>query len=64
MTTIHTCEFGSTKDGKKVTAFEMCNDSGISVRILDFGCTVQSIIVPDRNGVPTDVVLGYDDVAS
>ena len=34
------------------------------VRILDFGCTVQSITVPDRSGAPTDVVLGYDDVGS
>ena len=57
-------EFGHTKDGQKVTAFNMCNGNGMSVNILDFGCTVQRIIVPDRNEQPVDVVLGYDDVES
>lgn len=47
-----------------VTAFEMRNDSGMTVRILDYGCTIQSVVVPDKNGVPTDVVLGYADVWS
>ena len=56
--------FGRTKDGRKVTAFVMDNGKGASVRILDYGCTVQSIVVPDRNGVPTDVVLGYDELSS
>lgn len=64
MTTIHSKAFGQTKDGRKVTAFELCNGGGICVRILDFGAAIQSIVVPDRNGVPTDVTLGYDDVAS
>ena len=57
-------EFGKTTDGRKVTAYEMRNESGMRVTILDFGGTIQSIIVPDRKGIPTDVVLGYDDVRS
>ena len=57
-------EFGRTNDGRKVTAYEMSNGNGMSVRILNYGCTVQSITVPDRNGVPVDVVLGYDDISS
>lgn len=56
--------FGKTKDGHKVTAYEMKNGNGMSVRILDFGGTVQSIAVPDCKGVLTDVVLGYDDISS
>ena len=64
MIDIKTKQFGILKDGRKVTAFEMNNGSGMSVRILDFGCTIQSIVVPDRNGVLTDVVLGYDDISS
>ena len=64
MITVHSREFGRTKEGQKVTAFDLSNDSGMRVCVLDFGATVQSIIVPDRNGVPTDVVLGYDDVTS
>lgn len=57
-------EFGTTKDGKKVTAYEMRNDNGMFVRVLDYGCTIQSVVVPDKNGVPTDVALGYDDLMS
>ena len=64
MVTILTKEFGKTKEGRRVTAFEMRNSNGMSVSILDFGAIVQSIIVPDKKGVPTDVVLGYDDVVS
>lgn len=64
MITVNSKEFGITKDGQKVTAFQLCNSKGMCVRILDFGCTVQSIIVPDKNCTPTDIALGYDDVAS
>ena len=64
MTTVSTHTFGRTADGQSVTAFKMQNGRGMCVTILDFGGTVQSVFVPDRNGIPTDVVLGYDDVAS
>lgn len=36
------------------------NASGASVSITDLGATVQSVIVPDKDGVMGDVVLGYD----
>jgi len=64
MVTVHAEEFGRTKAGHAVTAFTLCNGGGMRVRILDFGCAVQSITVPDRNGDPVDVALGYDDLAS
>ena len=64
MITVLSKEFGQTKDGQTVTAFTLSNANGMSVRVLDLGCTVQSIVVPDREGTPTDVILGYDDVAS
>ncbi len=64
MIDILTKEFGQTKEGDKVTSFELRSRNGARVSILDFGCTIQSVIVPDREGTPTDVVLGYDDIAS
>lgn len=64
MNTITTKEFGYTKDGKKVTAFLISNNNGMKVTLLDLGATIQSVIIPDKNGNPLDVVLGYDDVAS
>ncbi len=57
-------EFGHTKDGRAVHSFVLRNGNGMTVTIIDFGAAIQSIVVPDRNGVPTDVVLGYDDIAS
>lgn len=32
----------------------------ISCQIITYGATIRSLVVPDRNGVPVDVVLGYD----
>lgn len=42
------------------TLFKIENKKGSSVSITDLGASVQSILVPDRNGVLGDVVLGYD----
>ena len=47
-----------------MNAFEICNGNGMGLNVLDYGCTIQSIIVPDRNGELIDVVLGYDDIES
>ncbi len=55
--------FGHTRDGRPVTCFTLRSGSGMEVELLDWGCVVRAIRVPDRDGVPTDVVLGYDDLA-
>lgn len=53
--------FGVTKDGRQVTAFSL-KEGAMSAVILDYGCTIQSLIVPDRAGKPVDVVLGYETI--
>ena len=63
MTTINSRTFGTTKSGQEVTAFEMQNRR-ISVTILNFGCTIQSITLLDKNGELRDVCLGYGDISS
>ena len=40
--------------------FTIENRSGAVLRVTDLGATVQGILMPDRNGVFGDVVLGYD----
>lgn len=55
--------FGVTAAGEPVIAYKMINSVGASVTVLNRGATVQSLCVPDRSGVLTDVVLGYDTVA-
>jgi aldose 1-epimerase len=52
--------FGKTKDGREAHLYTLANKSGMQVVISDFGGTVVSIKVPDRNGKIADVVLGYD----
>jgi aldose 1-epimerase len=39
------------------------NASGMQARITNYGGTVMSLLVPDKNGTFADVVLGYDTVA-
>ena len=36
------------------------SDGTVTVELLSFGAAVRSIIVPDRDGKPVDVCLGYD----
>ncbi len=54
--------FGRTKDGRTVTAYCLRNRRGATAVILDYGCTVQSLCVPNAQGGMTDVVLGYETV--
>ena len=53
-------DFGRLSDGRTVTAAKLTNHVGASLTVLDYGATVQSLCIPDRNGKPVDVVLGYD----
>lgn len=50
--------FGRTTYGEAVSRYTLRNAAGMSVSILDYGCTIQSVCV---RGV--DVALGYDTVA-
>lgn len=54
--------FGITNMGEPVTAYKIQNQSGMSVTLLDYGCTIQSLLVPNATGGRTDVVLGYDTI--
>lgn len=51
--------FGRTSSGEAVSEITLRNGAA-EARILDWGCTLRSLTVPDRAGRPTDVVLGYD----
>jgi aldose 1-epimerase len=52
--------FGKLADGREVFLYTLMNSQGMKVSISTFGATVTSLWVPDRNGKPADVVLGYD----
>jgi galactose mutarotase-like enzyme len=55
--------FGSLEDGQKVEAITLTNTHGVAVRIIALGAGIQTLMVPDRNGRPADVVLGYSNLA-
>lgn len=55
--------FGTLGDGHIVEAITLTNGHGVSVRIIALGAGIQSLTVPDRNGKPADVVLGYANLA-
>ncbi len=60
--TITHAPFGTTSAGEAVTCWTMKNAAGTEVGVLDYGCTVQRILVPTREGRRIDVALGYDDL--
>ena len=49
-------------DGKPVELYTLSNESGAKVSITNYGGTVTSIFVPDKDGKIGDVVLGFDSV--
>src|SRR4051794_28590344 len=55
--------FGALEDGTRIEAVELKNGHGISATIMTLGATLQALRVPDRNGRPDDIVLGYDSAA-
>lgn len=56
-------EFGKTADGRTVSIYRITDADGAYVEVLDYGCTLHSICVPDKEGNLVDVCLGYDTVA-
>ena len=52
--------FGKTPDGRNVDLYTLTNANGLKADITNYGAIVTSLHVPDRNGNPTDIVLGYD----
>jgi aldose 1-epimerase len=46
------------------TVYTLANANGMQAKILNYGGTVVSLLVPDRNGRLGDVVLGFDDPAA
>ncbi len=56
-------KFDSTINGKQTHLYTLKNQNGMEVCITNYGARVVSLVVPDKNGNPTDVVLGYDNIA-
>lgn len=57
---ITSAPFGHTEDGTAVTIYTLDNGHGMRIRAMTYGGIIQQIIVPDKNGKPGDIVLGFD----
>ena len=53
-------DFGCVDGEKPVYLYTLKNANGCEARITNYGGIVVSLTVPDRNGKPGDVVLGFN----
>ncbi|CAM4218802.1 aldose epimerase family protein [Zobellia roscoffensis] len=53
-------KYWGTANGGNVILYTLVNANGMVVKLTNFGGTITSIMVPDKNGVFEDVVLGFD----
>ena len=56
-------KYGKTHSGKDITMFTLKNNNNMEVSIINYGGTITSLIVPDKNNNLDDVVLGYDSLS-
>lgn len=63
MTTVSKKLFGTTKKGEDIYIFTLINNSNMTVELMNYGATLISIKVPDKNNKITDVLLGYDELS-
>ena len=56
-------KFDTTLQDKPVKLYTLKNANGMEVCITNYGGRVVSLIVPDKDSKPTDVVLGFDNIA-
>ena len=54
--------FGKTPDGEAVDLYTLTNKNGVEAAITNYGGSVVSLKVPDRDGKLGDVVLGFESV--
>lgn len=68
MKTIHKITLGLTAlicaacSSSEVELYTISNNNGMKVSVTNYGGRIVSLVVPDRNSNPTDVVLGFDDL--
>ena len=56
-------DFGETVKGDETKLYTLTNKNGMEIAVSDYGATLVQVIVPDKEGKPCDVVLGYDEAA-
>lgn len=52
--------FGTAANGADYSLYSFTNKNNVMMVLTDLGATLVSVLVPDKDGVLRDVVLGYD----
>jgi aldose 1-epimerase len=59
---IEPSDFGRLPDGRPVELFTLRNRHGMTAKITNYGGIITELHVPDRNGKPGNIVLGFDNL--
>jgi len=55
-----TIGFGTVPDGREAGLYVLTNATGCSATVTNYGGILTSLVVPDKQGNLSDIVLGYD----
>jgi len=55
-------DFGHLDDGRKVHLYTLNNDNNVEVKITNYGGIITTLKIPDREGNPENIVLGFDNL--
>ncbi|MGG5252346.1 aldose epimerase family protein [Neobacillus sp. SM06] len=47
-------------DTKEIIEYTLKNDNGIEISCINLGCIITKVIMPDRNGLSENIVLGFE----
>jgi aldose 1-epimerase len=59
---IEAAAFQQTLDGKQVDLYALVGEGGAGMLVTNYGARIVALCVPDANGNPVDVVLGYNNL--
>ncbi len=54
--------FGTTPDGKSVDKYSITNNNGMTLELITYGATIQSVLIPCSDGKIRDVAVGFDNL--
>ncbi len=54
--------FSKQTDGKEIGLYVLSNTKGAELTVCNYGAKIVSLVIPDRDGKPTDVVTGHNSI--
>jgi len=61
---LDTSAYSAKVQGKETKLFQLTNKNGAKLYVTNYGARIVSLVVPSRDHILTDVVLGYDSLKS